>query len=157
MLPLCLRLGLPVQTHPFAFPAPLPFPPPFPCPQYRQDVKVAGTSCKWFPRNLNATLCTHVNYSFAFVKGGNGSEQHTQGRQAGSPHSNAACAPPALPKRTRAADRLQRRLAGPNDLPSFLSPTQQITPSTPPWSGTTRPSCTQKPWRCASRTLTSKS
>ena len=65
-------------------------PPPLalPCPQYRPDVKVAGTTCEWFPRNLNATLCTHVNYAFASLNEHNGSER--QGRQLHSAGGQAA-------------------------------------------------------------------
>jgi GH18 family chitinase len=37
--------------------------------QYRSG-SIGGKPCAWRPKNLNATLCTHINYSFAFMNPG---------------------------------------------------------------------------------------
>jgi chitinase len=34
--------------------------------QYRSG-SVGGTACQWTPKKLDPTLCTHVNYAFAFM------------------------------------------------------------------------------------------
>lgn len=52
-------------------------------PQYRSGT-VAGTPCKFTPKNLNATLCTHVNYAFAFMN---------EGRRRRPPPCMEPCAP----------------------------------------------------------------
>ena len=37
--------------------------------QYRSG-SVGGTTCTYLPKNINASLCTHINYAFAFLTDG---------------------------------------------------------------------------------------